>query len=38
VGQTMGRGKWDRKRAFDKPVKTIWLYPLHRRFREGLCR
>jgi hypothetical protein len=38
VGQTLGRGKWDRKNAFDKPVKTIWLYPLHRRFKEALCR
>lgn len=38
VGQTRGRGKWDRQNACDKPVKTIWLYPLDRRFREGLCR
>lgn len=38
VGQTQGRGKWDRQRACDKPVKTIWLYPLERRFREVLCR
>lgn len=38
VGETLGRGKWDRKHAFDKPVKTIWLYPLDRRFRETLCR
>jgi len=38
VGQTQGRGKWDRQKAFDKPVKTIWLYPLDRRFTETLCR
>jgi hypothetical protein len=38
VGQTLGRGKWDREKAFDKPVKTIWLYPLDRRFKEALCR
>jgi hypothetical protein len=38
VGQTQGRGKWDRKYACDKPVKTIWLYPLDRRFKEALCR
>lgn len=38
VGQTLGRGKWDRKKAFDKPLKTIWLYPLDRRFKERLCR
>ena len=37
VGQTQGRGKWDRQKAFDKPVKTIWLYPLDRRFKEALC-
>ena len=37
VGQTLGRGKWDRTNAHDQPVKTIWLYPLHRRFREVLC-
>lgn len=38
VGQTLGRGKWDRKNAYGKPVKTIWLYPLERRFKEALCR
>lgn len=38
VGQTRGRGKWDRKNLHDKPVKTIWLYPLDRRFKERLCR
>lgn len=38
VGQTLGRGKWDRENAYDKPVKTIWLYPLDSRFKEGLCR
>ena len=37
VGQTQGRGKWDRRNTHDKPIKTIWLYPLHRRFREELC-
>lgn len=38
VGHSRGRGKWDRKNACDKPVKSIWLYPLQRRFRERLCR
>lgn len=38
VGQTRGRGKWDRQKTFAKPVKTIWLYPLERRFKEALCR
>jgi hypothetical protein len=37
VGQTLGRGKWDRKKAYSKPVKTIWIYPLERRFKERLC-
>ena len=27
----------DRKKACDKPVKTIWLYPLDPRFKERLC-
>jgi len=37
VGRTQGRGKWDRTNTHGQPVKTIWLYPLHRRFREVLC-
>jgi hypothetical protein len=38
VGQTQGRGKWDRHHGCEKPVKTIWLHPLDRRFKEALCR
>jgi hypothetical protein len=38
VGRTLGRGKWDRRHAADKPVKTVWLYPLQRRSTEALCR
>lgn len=38
VGQTRGRGKWDTNRDYATPVKTIWLYPLERRFKEALCR
>lgn len=38
VGETQGRGKWDTKRQHTTPVKTIWLYPLDRRYKEGLCR
>lgn len=38
VGLTRGRGKWDRRYCCDKPVKTIWLYPLDRRYKEALCR
>jgi len=37
VGQTRGRGKWDRRYCCDKPAKTIWLYPLDRRYKEALC-
>lgn len=37
VGQTLGRGKWDTRNAYDKPIKTIWLYHLDRRFKERLC-
>lgn len=38
VGDTAGRGKWDRQNAFDKPVKSIWLYPLNPHFKELVCR
>jgi hypothetical protein len=38
VGRTQGRGKWDRRYRCAKPVKTIWVYPLDRRFKEALCR
>lgn len=37
VGETQGRGKLDRKGLFSLPVKRIYVYPLHRRFREVLC-
>ena len=36
VGQTQGRGKLDRTNQYALPVKDIWLYPLHRQFREIL--
>lgn len=38
VGQTRGRGKWDTQRHYAKPIKSIWLYPLERHFKEVLCR
>jgi hypothetical protein len=38
VGDTLGRGKWDRHNQFDKPIKSIWLYPLDRRYKERICR
>jgi hypothetical protein len=36
VGETQGRGKLDRERRRALPVKTIWLKPLVRDFRERL--
>jgi hypothetical protein len=38
VGQTQGRGKWDRNFTCGNSVKTIWLYPLKQQFKEVLCR
>lgn len=31
VGQTKGRGKYDRRHQNRTPIKDVWLYPLHRR-------
>ena len=36
VGETSGRGRMDRTREADEPVKTVWMYPLHRNFRRYL--
>lgn len=36
VGETTGRGKYDRCNQRTEPVKAVWLYPLTRRFREEL--
>lgn len=38
VGQTRGRSRQDRNFTLSVPVKDIYLNPLHRRFREILCR
>lgn len=38
VGDTKGRGKLDVKNEYKLPVKSVWLYPLCRNFREELCR
>lgn len=38
LGQTQGRGKWDRQNNHHKPVKAVWVYPLDKRFKEHLCR
>jgi hypothetical protein len=36
LGETKGRGKLDVKHRADKPVKSIWVQPLHRQFRTML--
>jgi hypothetical protein len=36
VGQTQGRGKLDPKKLRALPIKDIFLYPLHKRFRGKL--
>jgi len=36
VGQTQGRGKLDRHHQHALPVKDVYLYPLHRRYRRIL--
>jgi hypothetical protein len=36
VGSTTGRSRQDRRHTLRVPVKDIYLYPLHRRFREVL--
>lgn len=36
VGQTQGRGKLDRHHQNAAPVKDIYLYPLHKHFRQTL--
>ena len=37
VGQTTGRTRQDRSRLIQAPLKGIYLYPLHPKFRERLC-
>jgi len=36
VGETQGRGKLDRNNRRALPVKTVWLYPLVKDFRDQL--
>jgi hypothetical protein len=38
VGQTQGRGKLGDHRLAQVPIKTVWVYPLAKDFRERLCR
>ncbi len=37
VGDTQGRGKLDVNKEYKLPVKSVWLYPLVRDFRQILC-
>ncbi len=32
VGDTQGRGKTDGYHQHARPIKTIWVYPLHRQY------
>jgi hypothetical protein len=36
LGQTRGRGRMDRGHQNNEPVKTMWVYPLEKRFRQIL--
>lgn len=38
LGETCGRGRNDRTYAADLPVKTVWVYPLRKDFRNILTR
>ena len=37
VGQTKGRGKLDRHRKAQLPIKDVWIYPLDTDFKRLLC-
>jgi hypothetical protein len=37
LGQTTGRTRQDRDHTLQTPLKTIWVRPLHPRFRQHLC-
>ncbi len=37
LGQTRGRGKLEKQHRQIAPLKDIWVYPLHRDFRQILC-
>jgi hypothetical protein len=38
LGQTRGRGRMDRDHREGEPIKTVWVYPLDKRFRQILKR
>jgi hypothetical protein len=37
VGQTQGRGKYDRHTERKEPIKTVWIRPLAKDYRQRLC-
>jgi hypothetical protein len=37
VGNTQGRGKLDSRHLNAQPVKSVWVYPIHKNFRQALC-
>jgi hypothetical protein len=37
LGDTQGRGKLDSQHLNAQPIKSIWIYPLERNFRQHLC-
>ena len=37
LGQTAGRTRQDRHHSIVEPVKSVWVKPLHRNFRQHLC-
>jgi hypothetical protein len=37
LGDTQGRGKLDTLHRRGQPIKSIWVYPLTRNFRQQLC-
>lgn len=36
LGQTTGRTRQDRQRTLQSPIKSVWVRPLHRAFRQRL--
>ena len=36
LGETKGRGRMDRHATHAEPVRSIWVYPLARKFRAAL--
>jgi hypothetical protein len=37
LGATKGRGKYDTRNRYDQPVKSVFVYPIHKQFRRILC-